>query len=255
MTKSQPKLKQRDVLKGLGRLASDLGVALAPIDHLDVLTAICEAAQVAFGARACSIAVFDPDTAELVFLAATGSAAASVIGMRLPVKRGIAGYVVASGQAIAVHDVERDPRFDREAAEATGYLPRSILAVPIETVSEVSGVIEVLDWNDDSVGEEGLELAGAFARQAGLALQQADLFANLGRAILLAAGEAAGREDPDLARSLRAAAQKVDGPTAELADLAACFCDVALLGAAERRAALNLLEEFAEYAHSQVRRR
>ena len=88
--------------------------------------------------------------------------------MRLSVKRGIAGYVVASGQAIAVHDVERDPRFDRETAEATGYLPKSILAVPIETADEVSGVMEVLDWSDERVGE-GLELAAKFARQAGLA--------------------------------------------------------------------------------------
>ena len=247
--------KPRDVLRGLGRLGSDLGVALAPIDHGAVLEAICEAAQVAFGARACSIAVFDPDAGELVFEAATGGASASVVGMRLPVKRGIAGYVVASGQAIAVHDVERDPRFDREAAEATGYIPKSILAVPIETADGVSGVIEVLDWSDERVGEEGLELAGVFARQAGLALQQADLFANLGRMILLAAGQAAKSENPDITRSLRVVADRVDGPTGELADIAACFNEIAALGVVERRAALALLDEFATYARRQSRRR
>ncbi len=236
-------------------MGSDLGVALAPIDHDAVLEAICEAAQVAFGARACSVAVFDPDSGELVFVAATGSAAASVVGMRLPVKRGIAGYVVASGQAIAVHDVERDPRFDREAAEATGYIPRSILAVPIETSDGVSGVIEILDWSDERVGEEGLELAGVFARQAGLALQQADLFANVGRMILLAAGQAAKSENPDITRSLRAVADRVDGPTSELADIAACFSEIASLGVVERRAALALLDEFAAYARRQSRRR
>ena len=247
--------KPRDVLRGLGRLGSDLGVALAPIDHLSVLEAICEAAQVAFGARACSIAVFDPESSELVFEAATGVAADAVRGMRLSVKRGIAGYVVASGQAIAVHDVERDPRFDRETAEATGYLPKSILAVPIETADEVSGVIEVLDWVDERVGEEGLELAAIFARQAGLALQQAELFANLGQMILLAAGQAAKSEDPDLARSLRSVAGRVDGPSGELAEIAACFHEVASLGAVERRAALAILEEFTTYARRQARRR
>jgi GAF domain-containing protein len=247
--------KPRDVLRGLGRLGSDLGVALAPIDHDAVLEAICEAAQVAFGARACSIAVFDPESGELVFAAATGSAATSVVGMRLPVKRGIAGYAVASGQAIAVHDVERDPRFDREAAEATGYIPRSILAVPIETTDGVSGVIEVLDWSDERVGEEGLELAGVFARQAGLALQQADLFGNLGRMILLAAGQAAKSENPDLTRSLRTVADRVDGPTGELAEIAACFSEIASLGVVERRAALALLDDFTTYARRQSRRR
>ncbi len=93
------------------------------------------------------------------YAAATGSTATAVV-TELPVKHGVAGYAVASGQAIAVHDVDHDPRFDREAAEATGYIPRSILAVPIETTDGVSGVIEVLDWSDGRVGEEGLELAG-----------------------------------------------------------------------------------------------
>lgn len=247
--------KPRDVLRGLARLGSDLGVALTPVDHDEVLKAICEAARVAFGARACSIAVFDPDANELVFRAATGSAAASVIGLRLPVKRGIAGYVVASGQAIAVHDVQRDPRFDREAAEATGYLPQSILAVPIETASEVSGVIEVLDWTEDRIGEVGLELAAVFARQAALALAQAELFADLGSMLFAAASEAAKSEDPDLADALRTVANKAPGPTGELADLAACFREIAALGATERRTALALLDEFADYARRKSRRR
>lgn len=247
--------KPRDVLRGLARLGSDLGVALAPVDHNEVLEAICEAAQVAFGARACSIAVFDPDEGDLVFQAATGVAAASVLGMRMPVKRGIAGYVVASGQAIAVHDVQRDPRFDRETAEATGYLPHTILAVPIETASEVSGVIEVLDWTEDRVGEVGLELAGVFARQAALAIQQAELFADLGSVIFAAAGEAAKSEDPDLAEAFRTVAEKAEGPTAQLAEIAACFRELAALGTAERRTAVAMLEEFADYARRQARRR
>ena len=203
----------------------------------------------AFGARACSIAVFDPESAELVFEAATGAAGASVVGMRLSVKRGIAGYVVASGQAIAVHDVERDPRFDRETAEATGYLPRSILAVPIETTDEVSGVIEVLDWSDERVGEEGLELAGKFARQAGLALQQAELFSNMGRMVLLAAGQASKSEDPDLARSLRTASPSAStAPPPSSPTSPRASGSLAELGSVERRAALALLEEFAAYA-------
>jgi GAF domain-containing protein len=136
-----------------------------------------------------------------------------------------------------------------------GYIPRSILAVPIETTDGVSGVIEVLDWSDERVGEEGLELAGVFARQAGLALQQAELFGNLGRMILLAAGQAAKSENPDLTRSLRTVADRVDGPTGELAEIAACFSEIASLGVVERRAALALLDDFTTYARRQSRRR
>ena len=204
--------KPRDVLRGLARLGSDLGVALdARRPRRSLEGHLRGGAGGLRRARACSIAVFDPEANELVFRAATGSAASSVVGMRLPVKRGIAGYVVASGQAIAVHDVQRDPRFDREAAEATGYLPQSILAVPIETASEVSGVIEVLDWTEDRIGEVGLELAAVFARQAALALAQAELFADLGSMLFAAASEAAKSEDPDLADALRTVANKAPG--------------------------------------------
>ena len=68
-----------------------------------------------------------------------------MIGLRLPVGRGIAGWTVASGQAIAVADVHADRRFDREAAASTGYLPTTILAVPIEDDDGPVGVLEVLD--------------------------------------------------------------------------------------------------------------
>ena len=46
--------------------------------------------------------------------------------------RGLAGYVVVSGQSIAVADVHRDERFDAEIAVSTGYVPTSILAVAVE---------------------------------------------------------------------------------------------------------------------------
>ena len=46
-----------------------------------------------------------------------------MLGVRLPLGRGIAGWVVTSGQAIAVSDVHRDQRFDAETAASTGYVP------------------------------------------------------------------------------------------------------------------------------------
>ena len=65
--------------------------------------------------------------------------------MRLPVGRGIAGWVVASGQAIAVADVHATSGSMRETAASTGYLPTTILAVPIEDDDGPLGVLEVLD--------------------------------------------------------------------------------------------------------------
>ncbi len=72
--------------------------------------------------------------------------------------------------------------------------------------------------------------------------------------ILLAAGQAAKSENPDLTRSLRTVANRVDGPTGELAEIAACWW-IASLGVVERRAALALLDDFTTYARRRSRRR
>lgn len=99
-----------------------------------------------FGAAACSCALATADGASLQFIAADGAGAAGIIGVTLPVSRGIAGWVALTGQPIAVGDVTRDERFARDIAEATEYVPTTILAAPLlDPEGETIGVIEVLD--------------------------------------------------------------------------------------------------------------
>lgn len=140
----------------------------------ELLFSITETTRERLGAAACSVAVLDG--AELEFRVASGVGSAEVLGMRIPVGRGIAGWVVASGQAIAVADVQRDPRFAREEAAATGYVPRTILAVPVEGEDGPFGVLEVLDR---SPGPQDMTIAGAAARQVALVLAQAEAFTQL----------------------------------------------------------------------------
>ena len=128
--------------------------------EVELLTGIVAATRERLGAVACSVALLDGE--ELVFRAAAGVGAAEVIGLRLPVGRGIAGWTVASGQAIAVADVNADRRFDREAAASTGYLPTTILAVPIEDDDGPVGVLEVLDREPEA---REIEIAALAAEQ------------------------------------------------------------------------------------------
>lgn len=131
----------------------------------DLLAEIVRSTRQQLGAAACSIALLDGD--ELVFRVADGAGAEQIEGMRLPVGRGLAGYVVASEQAIAV-DVRSDQRFDVQTAESTGYVPTTILAVPIEGDEGPIGVLEVLDRQP---GVHDMEVAAAAARQVALAVQ------------------------------------------------------------------------------------
>ncbi|MDN4175383.1 GAF domain-containing protein [Nocardioides sp. SOB77] len=100
----------------------------------------------ACAAAACSCALLDPAGERLVFVAADGAGATAVVGLELPVGRGLAGWAVLTGQSIAVADVSADRRFDRAAAESTAYVPTTVLASPLlRPDGGVAGVLEVLD--------------------------------------------------------------------------------------------------------------
>ena len=139
-----------------------------------LLQSIVATARAVFGAAACSVAVLDESENELVFRVADGEGASEIIGVRIPAGRGIAGWALVSGQAIAVADATTDVRFAAETAEQTGYVPRTILATPLVDDGDALGVMEVLDPGGASAdGERALELLGRFADQAVLALQVA----------------------------------------------------------------------------------
>jgi GAF domain-containing protein len=87
------------------------------------------------------------------------------------VSKGIAGWVVSSGQPIAVHDVRADPRFAVDVAESTGFVPRSILAAPLTAHGEALGVVEVLDRTPATDRGDDLDLLGLLATQAALAVE------------------------------------------------------------------------------------
>ncbi|WP_436691901.1 GAF domain-containing protein [Geodermatophilus sp. CPCC 205506] len=99
----------------------------------DLLRSTTELTRRLFDAAACALALPEAESEQLVFRSASGAGAARIVGQRLPVGQGIAGWAVSSGQPIGIAEVARDPRFARGVAEATGYVPRSILAVPLGT--------------------------------------------------------------------------------------------------------------------------
>jgi len=74
-------------------------------------------------------------------------------------------------QPLVIEDVLRDPRFGREAAESTGFVPKGLMAVPLLHEERVLGVLEVLDRPADArFTLQEMELLGLFANQAAIAL-------------------------------------------------------------------------------------
>ncbi len=153
------------------RSAVAAGVLGAEKDYRELLQSIVEVARAIFRAKASSIFLLDEATDELVFEAVAGEGSDSLVGRRFPSSTGIAGFVLVSRQPLVIEDVLEDPRFSRETAESTGFVPKGLMAVPLLHEERALGVLEVLDRPSDArftLAE--MELLGLFANQAAIAL-------------------------------------------------------------------------------------
>ena len=152
---------------------SAIAAGLLPGDdlHRSLLRTIVDVARAIFRARAASVFLLDGDTDELVFEAVSGEGEESLVGRRFPSSTGIAGWVLVTGQSLVLDDVTADRRFATQAAESTGYVPKSIMAVPLVSGEQTLGVLEVLDRpSGERFTMEEADLLGMFATQAALAL-------------------------------------------------------------------------------------
>ena len=153
------------------RSAVAAGVFGAEKDYRELLQSIVEVARAIFRAKASSIFLLDEESDELVFEAVAGEGSDSLVGQRFPSSTGIAGFVLVSRQPLVIEDVLQDPRFSRETAESTGFVPKGLMAVPLLHEERVLGVLEVLDRPSDArftLAE--MDLLGLFANQAAIAL-------------------------------------------------------------------------------------
>jgi GAF domain-containing protein len=199
------------------RAAVAAGALGSEESYRELLQAIVEVARAIFGARASSIFLHDEETDELVFEAVAGEGSEELIGRRFPSSTGVAGWVLVTRQPLVIEELEQDPRFAREAAESTGFVPKGLMAVPLLHEERALGVLEVLDRPQEAAFSlKEMELLGLFANEAAIAL---DLLQR--------------------AREARAVLEGEDGEAAGLARLAARLAEAE---PEQREAAQRLIE-------------
>ena len=136
-----------------------------------LLQSVVEVARAIFGAKASSVFLLDEEADELVFEAVAGEGEDSLVGKRFPSSTGIAGWVLVTRQPLVIEDVTQDPRFGKDVAESTGYIPKGLMAVPLLHEERSLGVLEVLDRPQRSqFSLVEMDLLGLFANQAAIAL-------------------------------------------------------------------------------------
>ena len=235
-----------EVVQLMRRLGDALGHATRPASLTSELTRAVAAIRSLFSAAACSCALVDADGETLRFVAADGAGADVIVGVTLPVSRGIAGWAVMSGQSLMVADVREDSRFARDVAEATQYVPETILAVPlVGDDGEVAGVLEVLDPHRR--GEHSgfdLDVLGLVAAQLATMVRLCAVYDGLGTSLVTSLAGASDEDDFGDALNELAA---TDVTATDLAALARTFHQLALAGPEGARLAGRVLEEVAAF--------
>jgi GAF domain-containing protein len=151
--------------------AASLGQMRSARQDSALIEGIVLTAMRSLAATAASLYLVDGE--ELLFEVALGPNAGGLVGKRIPATRGIAGWVAATGQGIAVTDVQSDPRWARDIAQGIGYAPSSMAVAPLLADETVIGVLQLLDRTDGQPFDNAdLELLGDFAQLAGNAIAQ-----------------------------------------------------------------------------------
>lgn len=235
----------------VARLGNALGVASRPTALDDELSRATAAVRALFDAAAASCALVESGGDDIRFVAANGIGADAISGQVMPIERGIAGWVAMTGQPIAIADVSVDPRFARDVAEATNYVPTAILAAPLlGDDGEVLGVLEVLDprATNENTGRD-LDVLGLIGSQLAATVRLARTFDRLGSVLLTAlAGATDDVEFGDALDSLVASG----GEDEHLAALAGAFHKIAATGPAGQKFALTVLTSALEYSRSRA---
>ena len=104
---------------------------------------------------------------------------ADLTGMSLAAGEGIAGTVVQEGKTTVVKDCQKDARWAGRFDEATGFVTRSMVCVPLINKYEVIGCIQIINKKDGSLYDDAdVELCENLAMLTAIAVDDKGL--NLG---------------------------------------------------------------------------
>ncbi len=247
----------------LGHLLSIIGSAEALLPRersADVEQLVVRTAARVVSARAASLQLIDDTGKELVFQTAVGPKAEELHKFRVPLGQGIAGLVAVTGQPLAISAAEQDPRFAVEIAQGIGYVPHSILCVPLRVGDTIIGVLEMLDKEGrDTFSGQDLEVAGYFAELAAEVVQEVGRRDDLRTVLVdvinawLSDGRGGSERDALLAELDRAIETTQAAPDYKAAvEIASLIGDIARAGDAERALCYDVLKRLHQYIQTRA---
>ena len=100
-----------------------------------------------------------------------------LVTIRLPLGKGIAGYVGATGDTLNIADAYLDPRFNPEFDRKTGYRTATILCMPVRNKEGVIiGVLQLLNKRKGVFTRDDENFINALSIHASIAIENARLY-------------------------------------------------------------------------------
>ncbi len=172
--------------KDLERRARELdalnqaGLAMTSTLNMEsVLNRVMREVKVLLDAEGASVLLRDPLSDALIFAAVADASPKELVGTRIPITSGIAGWVMRERRATLVNDAQDDPRFSGAIDAETGLTTRSVVAVPLKFQGAVWGVVEAMNKASGVFTQRDSEMLEALARSAAIAIQNAQLYSSL----------------------------------------------------------------------------
>lgn len=142
-----------------------------------LLQNILENAVGILNCEAGSLFMVDEQTDELVFRVTVGPVAGNLIGKRLAPGTGIVGRAVETRKPVIENEDQNSQSRFKGVDQQTGFVSRSLLAVPLQAQDRVIGVVEVINRRDGlPFVQNDQTLLTAFAGQAAVAIENARLY-------------------------------------------------------------------------------
>ncbi|MFO7742124.1 MAG: ATP-binding protein [Anaerolineae bacterium] len=155
-------------------------VVSSSLELEEVLAATMEGIGEIIQVEAGALALLDEESGTFTYRKWLASDEEGFTGQALQPGVGIVGHVIASGEPKLVNDVEREPCFSGEGSEGLmGVVPEAILCVPLTIRDRTIGAIELVNKSDGPFDEQDLELVSAMAASVAVAVDNANLYAEL----------------------------------------------------------------------------
>ncbi|MBA4311384.1 MAG: hypothetical protein C0417_02025 [Chlorobiaceae bacterium] len=99
------------------------------------------------------------------------------VTIKLPIGKGIAGYVAATGDTLNIEEAYTDPRFNPAIDKKSGYRTKSILCMPLKNKEKkIVGVLQLLNKRKGIFTQDDEHFLRALSIHAAIAIENARLY-------------------------------------------------------------------------------